>query len=64
MSVQDLRDYLDGTEISVVAAAARRLDREAFLAGQISKAHYDENVTKSDKQLFIERNNYRDKGHK
>lgn len=63
MTVQDLRNYLDGTDMNVVAAAARRLDREAFLAGQISKAHYDENIAKSDKQLFIERNNYRDKGH-
>lgn len=64
MSVQDLRDYLDGTEISVVAAAARRLDREAFLAGQVSRAYYEETVAKSDEQLFMERNNYRDKGHK
>lgn len=64
MSVQDLIDYLDGTEINVVATAARRLDREAFLAGQISKAHYEETVAKSDEQLFMERNNYRDKGHK
>lgn len=64
MSVQDLRDYLDGTEINVVAAAARRLDREAFLAGQVSRAYYEETVAKSDEQLFMERNNYRDKGHK
>ncbi len=59
---QDLIDYLDGTDIHVVAAAARRLDRDSFLAGQMSKAEYDRNVAKSDKQLFIERNNYRNQG--
>lgn len=56
---RDLFDYLDGTDMHVVAAAARRLDRDAFIAGQMSKAMYDANIAKTDKQLFIERNNYR-----
>jgi hypothetical protein len=54
-----LIDYLDGTDVKVVAAAARELDRQALLAGQISPEDYKRNMEKSDKTLLLERNRYR-----
>jgi hypothetical protein len=58
--VSDIADYLDGTNPAVVARAARNLDRDAFMLGQISKTMLDETLAKSDEELFDERNNYRE----
>lgn len=58
--MSDIADYLDGTNPAVVARAARNLDKDAFMLGQISEAMLDETLTKSDEELFDERNNYRE----
>ena len=53
-----LIDYLDGTDPVKVAAGARTLDYNAFMAGQISREHYEKTMSKTDQELFEERNNY------
>lgn len=58
--MSDIADYLDGTNPAVVARAARNLDKDAFMLGQISKTMLDETLAKSDEELFDERNNYRE----
>jgi hypothetical protein len=58
--VSDIADYLDGIDPVVVARAARNLDKDAFMLGQISKVMFDETMAKSDEELFDERNSYRE----
>jgi hypothetical protein len=58
--VSDIADYLDGIDPVVVARAARNLDKDAFMLGQISRTMLDETLAKSDEELFDERNNYRE----
>jgi len=54
-----LFDYLDGTDITLVAAGARVLDQQAFAAGQISWEALQETLNASDVELFNQRNEYR-----
>lgn len=60
MANSDIADYLDGVNPTIVARAARNLDKNAFMLGQISKTMLDETLAKSDEELFAERNNYRE----
>lgn len=62
MADRDIADYLDGVNPAVVARAARNLDKDAFMLGQISRTMLDETLAKSDEELFDERNNYRELG--
>jgi len=56
-----LFDYLDGTDITLVAAGARVLDKQAFASGQISKEALQKTLNASDIELFNQRNEYRAK---
>ena len=55
-----LFDYLDGTTPAQVADGARKLDRDAWEAGQISWEALQKTLNASDEELFNQRNNYRD----
>lgn len=52
--------YLDGTDNAAVASAARKLDYQSFLLGQISRQDYDETMSKTDEEIVAERDMYRE----
>lgn len=60
--MSDIADYLDGTDPEIVAAAAKRLDWQAFLSGQISREHYEKSLEMSSEEIMAERNWHRIRG--
>jgi len=55
-----LFDYLDGITPAQVAEGARRLDRDAWAAGQISWEALQKTLNATNEELFNQRNDYRD----
>lgn len=60
---KNMDEYLTSKDIRTVAKAARELDKEELLAGQISTAEFKAKISRSDKEIFMERNHY-DRGGK
>lgn len=56
---EDLGTYLDGTDPAAVAEAARRLDRTAREAGQISADDLRYTLAQSDEEIVAERDAHR-----
>lgn len=54
----DITAYLDGTDPDEVAAAAIRLDWQAFLNHQITREEYEETLVMSPEEIMAERDKH------
>lgn len=57
---KDIMLYIDSKDMKTVAAAARRLDHDALLSGNITRDEFVRNLYKSDKELYMEREKGKD----
>jgi hypothetical protein len=55
----DLTVYMDGTDVKAVASAARRLDATAFFRNQMSYKEFQASISRTDEEIFAEREKYR-----